>query len=240
MTRSKNPQGWHSDDSGYDIAESPEIINKMLATLQQKRMFLVLVHKGYQSGSTILVDHSDRHLMIDKPVDWPGTETIVRVVFKDSAKLWNHFTVKVLGVKNDLIYTTLPGKLSRLQRRAHFRVEAPRASRTAFIYDGNPLTEVEVMDISAGGMQVCSRERLPLTGDKDSISKITISLPGTADSKETTLEIRKGEVVRALRDEDKKIYCYGITFDHSQNEEELLLRYVRQRELELLRSGITL
>ncbi len=240
MSTATIQSGWQSDESGYDITSSPEIIQQTLTMLKSKRMFLILLHKGYQSGSTVLVNRTDRHLLIDKPVDWPGKETVIRVVFRDPAKLWNHFTVKVVGVKEDLLYTTLPLKLFRLQRRAHFRVETPRDSRVSFLHKGIPCAELEVFDISAGGMQACSPHRLPLTGERDPITNITIDLPASMDVGDTTLSIRKGEVVRIAHNEEKNYYCYGITFSYTQNEEELLLRYVRQRELELLRSGLSI
>jgi len=238
MTLPPIQTGWLADASGYDITKSPQIIQQTLNRLKTKRVFLVVLHKGYQSGGTVLIDHTASHLLIDKPVDWPGKENTIRVVFKDAAKLWNHFTVKVMDVKDDLLHTTLPTKLSRLQRRAHFRVEVPRDSRAAFLHKDIPCTDLEVLDISAGGMQACSKERLPLSGDRDTITNITISLPSTTDIDETYLTIRRGVVVRISRNEDYGRYCYGVTFAYTQNEEELLLKYVRQRELELLRSGM--
>ncbi|MDH3359316.1 MAG: PilZ domain-containing protein [Desulfobulbaceae bacterium] len=238
MTTLKIQQGWHPEKSGYDVTTSPEMIAQTLATLKLKRMFLVLIHKRYQSTGTILVDYSKNYLQIDKPVDWPGTETVIRVVFKDAAKLWNHFTVKVLGVKDDLLHTSRPSKLYRLQRRAHFRVETPRDSTASFSYQGTTYSDLELIDISAGGMQACSKKQLPLSGDNITVNNITLYVPPTTDIAETNLEILKGEVVRIHRNEEQHSSCYGITFEYSQNEEELLLKYVRQRELEMLRSGL--
>ena len=240
MPTPNTTKGWQAEESGYDVTKSPEIIAKTLTMLKKKRLFLVITHKGYQSGSTILVDHNERHLQLDKPVDWPATETLIRVIFKDASKLWNHFTVKVLGVKDDLLYTSRPGKISRLQRRGHFRVETPRDSIASFTYQNNTFSNLEVIDISAGGMQACTKNYLPLTGEGNAISKISISLPATTNTAETTITIQKGTVVRLLRNEERHTSCYGITFDYSQNEEELLLKYVRQRELEMLRSGLVL
>jgi len=240
MPTPNTQKGWQPEESGYDVTNSAEIIAQTLTMLKNKRLFLILIHKGYQSGSTILVDHDARHLQIDKPVDWPDTETVIRVVFKDAAKLWNHFTVKVLGVKDDLLYTSRPTKLSRLQRRSHFRVETPRDSTVSFTYHDSTFAGLELLDISAGGMQACTKSRLPVTGDGDAIQNIAIYLPPTANIPETNLSILKGTVVRALRNEQQHSHCYGITFEYSQNEEELLLRYVRQRELEVLRSGLAL
>jgi len=233
-------KGWQTEASGYDVTQSPKIISQMLTMLKSKRIFVVIIHKGYQSGSTILVDLNERGLQIDKPLDWPGTETMIRVVFKDAAKLWNHFTVKVLGVKDDLLYTTRPIKLSRLQRRSHFRVETPRGSTVSITYHNTTFSALDLLDISAGGMQTCSHVRLPVSGDGDMINNISIQLQPTANTGATFLSIKKGLVVRALRNEEQHTFCYGITFDCSQNEEELLLKYVRQRELEMLRSGLVL
>lgn len=239
MTIPNTPKGWQTDESGYDITKSPEIISQTLSMLKNKRMFVVIVHKGYQSGSTILVDYDHKHLMIDKPVDWPGTENIIRIVFKDGGKLWNHFTVKVKGVKNDLLYTTTPTKISRLQRRSHFRVETPRGSTVSFTHKDESYDNLELIDISAGGIQACSKEHLPLTGEYDNISNVSLYIPPTANIDETYLSIQTGKIVRITRNEQQHSYCYGVTFEYIQNEEELLLKYVRQRELELLRYGFT-
>ncbi len=239
MPKPISQTGWQAEDTGYDVTNSPEIISNILSTLKSNRLFIVIIHKGYQSGSTILVEQTQRHLQIDKPVDWPATENTIRVVFKDAAKLWNHFTVKVLGVKDDLLYTSRPTKISRLQRRNHFRVDVPRNSTTSFSFHDNMVSNLELLDISAGGMQACSKNRLPLTGEGDTIKNISIYLPPTVNIAETTLSIKIGTVVRALRNEATKTFCYGVTFEYSQNEEELLLKYVRQRELEMLRSGLT-
>ena len=240
MSPPNSHKGWQPEESGYDVTKSVKIIDSILTVLQKKRSFIVVIHKGYQSAGTILVDHSQKHLRIDKPVDWPGTETVIRVVFKDAAKLWNHFTVKVLGVKDDLLYTSRPSKLFRLQRRAHFRVATPRDSTVSFTYKGTTFANLELADISAGGIQALSKKKLPLPGNKDAISNINLYLPATVDIPETTLDIQTGTVVRANRDEETHCSSYGITFEYIQNEEELLLRYVRQRELELLRSGLTM
>lgn len=233
-------KGWQPEESGYDVTNSPEIISQTLTMLQQKRMFLILLHKGYQSGGTILIDHNGQQLQIDKPMDWPGSEKTIRVAFKDAAKLWNHFTVKVLGVKDDILLTSRPTKLYRLQRRAHFRVSAPDNSTASFSHKNDRFYDLQLIDISAGGMQACSKKRLPITGKGDQATNIILYLPPTPDIAETTLEILEGQVVRVLRSEELRAYSYGVIFKCSQFEEELLLKYVRQRELEILRSGIAM
>ena len=239
MTIPNTKKGWQAEESGYDVTKSPEIISQTLSMLKNKRMFVVLIYKGYQSGSTILVDYDQNKLMIDKPVDWPNTEKIFRIVFKDTGKLWNHFTVKVKGVKDDLLITTRPTKISRLQRRSHFRVETPRGSTVSFKYKETSYDELELIDISAGGIQACSKERLPIPGENETINNVQLYIPPTANIDETYLLIQTGQIVRITRNENQHAHCYGITFEYLQNEEELLLKYVRQRELELLRYGFT-
>ncbi|MDA8164899.1 MAG: PilZ domain-containing protein [Desulfobacteraceae bacterium] len=223
------------------MTESPQIIEATLSWLKAKNVFLTLLHQGYQSGSTVLVAYDSRQIEIDKPADWPHTETRIRILFKDGGKLWNYFPVEVSGASADSLFIGTPTALYRLQRRSHFRVETPQGSKASFVHKGTPFTAISIQDISAGGMQLRSRSRLPLASD-DIIAAIAISIPGGTslinpkERGDLTIPVHQGRIARVGETENG--HCYGVDFKYGQSEEELLLRYVRQRELELLRKGL--
>ncbi|MFA6498628.1 MAG: hypothetical protein WCV64_04770, partial [Desulfurivibrionaceae bacterium] len=58
---------------GTQSTESPELIRVALDRLREKRELFSLVHKGYQSPKTVIVNYDDRMLEIYKPIDWPAT-----------------------------------------------------------------------------------------------------------------------------------------------------------------------
>lgn len=238
----KTSDFWQLLDDGREMTRSPQAIAEMLSWLEAKRTFLTLLHKGYQSGNTVLLAYDRQELEIGKPADWPHTETHIRVLFKDAGKIWNYFAAEVRSATADSLFTRTPHTLYRLQRRSHFRVETPRGSQASFVHRGTAFTNIGIQDISAGGMQLRSPARLPLPCE-DTIANISIFIPaggGLINMKKAgdlVIPIRRGRIARAS--EAENAFCYGIDFQYSQkNEEELLLRYVRQRELELLRKGL--
>jgi c-di-GMP-binding flagellar brake protein YcgR len=231
---------WKLQKDGREITHSPEIIAHTLTWLKRKQL-LTLFHRGYQSGSTILIDYTPSELEIDKPADWPARETRIWVLFKDAARIWNYFATEVQPSGNSLL-GRIPRSICRLQRRAHFRVEAPRGSQASFRHQGAAYSLLQIKDLSASGMQLHSKTRLTLAC-KDVITDISISIPeGSAlfqpeELGELIISIRKGRIVRAEMEEN--MFCYGIDFECARNEEKVLLRYVRQRELVLLRKGLS-
>jgi c-di-GMP-binding flagellar brake protein YcgR len=237
----KTSNFWQPLEDGREMTTSRQIITNSLSWLKSKRILLTLLHGGYQSGGTIVIGYDHQQLEIDLPADWPNTSPQVRVLFKDRGKIWNYFTAPVKGVTSDSLLLQIPQTIYRLQRRAHFRVEAPRGSEASFIHKGTTHVKLSIQDISAGGMQVCSKTSLPLLPE-DKLTAISLFFPGgnillkRDDDPDLVLQIRHGGLARATGQEST--FCYGIRFVCSQNEEKLLLNYVRQLELALLRKGL--
>ncbi len=231
---------WVADESGYEKTNSSWVIRQALDRLKKDRVFLTLFHKGYQSGNTILVNYSD-HLQIDKPVDWPGVQVRIRVIFRDGARLWNHFSVQVLSVTNDTIVTEFPKELFQLQRRLHYRVDVPRGSQVLYTHKGKRCQGLYFQDISIGGILICMK--VPLLEHGDTVSAIEMAIPGgqvldeSGAQMQQIITIGRGEVVRAFRNR-QNMTCFGIEFRPTAQEEKSLFEYVRYRELELLRKGI--
>lgn len=239
---------WVAGKNGYEKNCSADVIHNALTITKNKRRFVVLLHTGYQSGSTVLVEIGKDFLTIDKPVDWPGLKK-VRVVFKDEAQVWNYFAVKVLSAQEDTVKTEFPTELFRLQRRAHFRINLPNGSVAAFIKNGQEFKNMTVGNLSIGGMMFCLSATEPPGDlqDRDEISGIVIKIP--KDDKKMAaqmtenelfdfLAVSRGMIVRSFIDNDTVKYCLGVQFDLRPGEEERMQQYVRQRELESLRKGI--
>lgn len=230
---------WFTLENGAQATESRELIKMALDRMRSKRELVTMVHKGYQSPKTVIVNYDDEMLEIDKPVDWPGTHEILHLLFKDETLVWNQVRVRVLRTEESSIFTEFPSRLIRLQRRSNYRVGVPSGSTASFMYNNEMLQGFQVVDISANGVLICSERHHSLdVGGK--VVDLTLFFPGasTGLTAGTYISIRMAKVMRTARDDNKK-YCYGIFFDLSQNEEELLLQYVRQRERELLRKGVS-
>ena len=237
--------GWATEEGGYEVTGSPQLIRNALARLKKKHVFIVLLHKGYQSGNTIVVNFNEQFLLIDKPMDWTTSHSRFRVVFKDEANVWNHFTVPVVGASKDTLKTKIPTELFRLQRRAHFRIEVPSGCRAQFTRKERVFRGAEVVNISAGGLMVCLKRREPIIGKASdaSLQDLQIIIPGSGgvggeEDNSILISVAKSEVKRESVDRDKGQLCLGIEFYPNAQEEHELFKYVRQRELIMLRKGI--
>lgn len=248
MGNDAHPPGvWTTVENGYEKTASRTIIEQVLSIVMQKHRMIVLLSKGYQSGATIFVSIGPQNLVIDRPMDWAGLKR-VRVVFKDDAKVWNHFTVKVTGEGKDTVKTEFPTELFRLQRRAHFRIDAPTGSKASFMLDGELVKDITVGNISIGGMMIFyAKGEAPETiKDQDVVIHIEVELaPFVADDGEVSgerevlrLEIAQGVCVRSFLDSNGQQYCLGVMFKPRPQEEVKLMQQIRQLELEELRKGI--
>lgn len=241
--RSRIEENWVQGEGGYEVTRARKILLLALENLKKERGSITLVQKGYQSGNTMLVDFDDNRLLIDKPRDWPGGITRVRAIFRDNAKLWNHFVANIFQTDKDTLYARFPEEMYLLQRRAHYRVDAPRGSQVTFTYEGQKMKGFFVQDVSSGGMLIFTsmRRNIVLYRNK-TIRDIVLNLAIHDSSSQGTgpllqLQIPEGEVVRGFRNEQLKLIYSGIKFSCTSLEEETLLKYVRQRELALLRKG---
>ncbi len=230
---------WITLENGTQSTESHELILIFLDRLREKRELVSLVHKGYQSPKTVIVNYDDRMLEIDKPIDWPGTQEAIHILFKDETQVWNKVRVQVVRTTESSIFTEFPSTLYRLQRRANYRVGVPNGSTVMFMHKNEMRQGFQVLDVSANGIFVCTDRFAPLEPG-DILLDLAVFFPGagTGLSAGTYMNISKGRVMRATRGDNKK-YCYGIFFDLTKGEEEGLLQYVRSRERDLLRKGIS-
>jgi len=231
---------WTTASNGYEKTGSPELIERTIRSIMEKHRFVVLMHKGYQSGNVVIVDIGPGGVVIDKPVDWPGVSRKIRVLFRDEANVWNYFTVTVRAETKDTVKTDFPTELFRLQRRAHFRVPVPAGTTAAFSMGGRRHEGLAVGNLSVGGMLACVPAADKPAGVKEQarIENIVLAIPGDDKEGGRELAVRRGLIVRAFTDEEREQVCFGVRFSPAPREEELLLQYVRNSELEALRKGV--
>ncbi|MEA2085289.1 MAG: hypothetical protein U9O82_13835 [Thermodesulfobacteriota bacterium] len=236
--------GWVTLDSGYETTQSEKIIKQSVANLKKHRILITLLHKSYRSGNTVLLSFNDQFLLFDKPPNWSGAHSQVKVVYRDKAKLLNYFPVKVVSTDDDTIKTLCPTEIFQLQRRNLFRVTVPRGTLANFKHKSWTFEKLALLDVSAGGMLIETRQRqgLPVNGI---INNISITIPAdksespTGPEKRSKLTIREGRIICSFFDKRLNRHCYAIQFFPTSVEEETLMKFVRGRELGLLRKGLT-
>jgi hypothetical protein len=234
--------GWVAHHAGYDYTRSGHIISNTLNWLQEKRIFVSLLHKGYQSGATIIIEANHEKVVVDKPKDWPATHTSFWVIFRNAAKLWNHFNVELLSSSASSLVVKLPEELFILQRRQHYRINLPAGSMATFLYNQKKC-KLNMQDLSAGGMLLCSKNPKDLPQQHHTIRNIIITLPSDdaaagAENGILRFKIKEGEIIRAFANSKLRLFYLGVQFSPSRPEEERIMKYIRQRELAQLRKGI--
>ncbi|MBI5558251.1 MAG: hypothetical protein HY885_11500 [Deltaproteobacteria bacterium] len=234
--------GWVEHHAGYEYTKSELIIRQTLTWLLEKRVFVTIFHKGYQSGGTVVIELSDESLVIDKPRDWPETHATFRVIFRNAAKLWSHFRGELLSASSSSLYVKFPEELFLLQRRQHYRLNLPEGSGVTFLYNQKKC-KLNMRDLSTGGMLLSSRDPQELPQERQTIHNISIAIPSEdtmagAENGILRFKIKEGEVVRAFANAKLRLFFAGVRFYPSRQEEDRIMKYIRQRELTLLRKGI--
>lgn len=240
MKKKLSLPGWQEIGADYESSESREHIDLAVAQLVARHLPVFLVGKGYQSGPTILIGTNDQVLFIDKPRDWQSCQKI-RIIFKDEAKLSNHFNVRILSESEDTLQSSLPGEIFRLQRRSRYRVDVPHGCHVSFRNNDNLHTGLTVKNVSAMGMLFLSKK--PVALPRRAIQDIALSIPekenGNLLGGWQQKTVSQGEVVRTFHDRQLGLVYYGVAFKIKRKEEDELTRYIRQRERELLLKGLS-
>jgi c-di-GMP-binding flagellar brake protein YcgR len=210
-----------------------------LSRLRDEHVPLTILSKGYQSGMTVLIKFGSQALMLDKPRDWPAALSLIRVAFKDAAKLWTHFSVKVIAVQNDTLVTSFPEALFVLQRRDNFRVEVPPGSTVVFLHANEEITDAQIVNISIGGLLVALSKKCTIPQGA-TLKRVRCFFPGesgTPAGEPLLLEVNAADVVRIAPSDQPDRYCIGLCFRPNVRQEDEIQRYVRKRELDMLRKG---
>lgn len=234
--------GWVEHQAGYEHTRSERIIRHMMNWLQKNRLFVTVLHKGYQSGGTLVINADDKTITLDKPRDWPGSHTAVRVVFRNQTKLWCHFSGEITVATVDTLQLKFPEELFMLQRRQHYRINVPAGSSVTFLYNQKKC-KLNVADLSAGGMLLQSKDITGLPQPRHTIKNISLTIPSDdkvagAENGLLRFQVKEAEVARLFRNETSRTFCLGVIFSLTPAEEERIMKYIRQRELALLRKGV--
>jgi c-di-GMP-binding flagellar brake protein YcgR len=232
----KSAAGWELKDAGYELTTSITIIQSLLGTLKKERNFITLSHKGYQSFGTILENVTSTECVVDKPKDWAGTPAKIRISFKNSSKVSHHFYSQVTSATRNNLHLTLPKKMYRLQRRSHYRVDLPEGSIATFMYNGKKC-KFNIKDVSLSGMLIYSKIDEKISKHIKQIDSIAV-LPSLAEGNDFSLKIKKGEFVRTTYNKRHNIFFYGVHYMPTSREEEAIMKFIRKRELQILRKGV--
>jgi len=231
----KKVVAWTVTEDGALVTSSLTLIKQSLATLKEHRELVNITHKGYLSPKTVLVGYDDEKLQLDKPRDWPGSYEVVDILFK-AGQLFHNFTVKIIAVTADSLYTTFPTKLVQLQRRADFRVAAPSGSQATFLHQDKRHEGFAIIDISASGALIASAEKEAISPG-DTIHKMALSFAEEGTLPPKYISVPEAKVMRVFRNDERQ-HCYGVHFKLGLRDEGNLLKYVRQLELAQVRKGM--
>jgi c-di-GMP-binding flagellar brake protein YcgR len=131
-------------------------------------------------------------------------------------------TLAVAGDKGELLTVTVHGDAERVQRRAFVRVPAVVPVRIVSLEKGVSAGETVTINVSGSGILVKDKWRLPLGIDV----RLELDIePGREPIRAL------GRVVRYSSDEEKGIRIE----DMARNDEDRLIRFIRERERAELR-----
>lgn len=224
----------------YEEINSRQHILRVLTDIKKQHGFIILQHRGYQSGSTTLVEPRADFLLIDRPLDWPGISKKIRVLYRDNTNVWCYFNTILLGSSQDTLKTSFPTELFRMQRRAHFRVLMSYRCKVSFKNSDVDFLEARINDLSVGGMSICllGLDNVDLLKPGGRVADINICItPEDKVEQGEELEVKEGGIVRFFDTEDGR-RCMGVEFHAQGREGNRLMQFVRSRELAALRKGV--
>lgn len=119
------------------------------------------------------------------------------------------------------------GKPKKVQRRDYCRLKVSFNAGISLLAENPPSTRtVKVMDISAGGLRMASKEKLP----ESARLNLSFSLP---EQFSETIECQ-GTVVWSSDDEASNTCCYGVRFDEiSESHADIIYKYIFRKQVEI-------
>ncbi|MBL8481559.1 MAG: flagellar brake protein [Rhodocyclaceae bacterium] len=157
-----------ADDYGrFFLSNRNEVLFYLRAMMQKRAMLSLFMGRGSNSFLTSLLDIDEAHatLMFDAPRDMQLAERastqrpLVFVTSLDKVKV--QFQVDTLALSSfqghPALRTPMPARMLRLQRREYYRLVLPATHPlkcTIPLQDGKSTVEMQVLDISAGGVAI--------------------------------------------------------------------------------------
>ncbi len=236
-------QGWVVKEGGYEETSSPELIGRILTQIVHTRRLLTIIQEGYQSEGTFLEGFSRDRLCVGRPRDFPGNKIKTVVVFRDQYGIRHHFHCRVLSSTAETVYFQFPGKMFRLQRREHYRVDLPPGSTATFLHQEHSC-RFHVQDVSTGGMLLLGKSFQGISKTGNILEEIVLTVPSSESEEQEegniggTFEIGKGMVMRRTYHQELSLCYLGIRFSGDEHTKKELMTYIRKREIEILRRGV--
>jgi hypothetical protein len=225
---------WQPSAAGSEKIDAVSIIRTFLGYLQQEGIILSLSYKNHDLGHTVLEEHHHNHLQFTSPRPLPAKPLEIRLFFKYKDKLLHFFDTRLISVAGLQLKTTIPVEIFRIQRRSHYRVDVPLGSSVSFS-NAEQNFAVAVRNVSASGMLLCTKTCHHFQ-EGAVLSDISFDLLLLGCRNPFHLQIREGQIVRSTPENGRR--CYGASLRLSQQEENTLWSYIRQRELEILKNGL--
>lgn len=190
-----------------------------LTGMDFERLTIVLEIDLGEEGPLFLIDAPAglREALRDEA---PGK---IRFEFTGPDNLQYLFNTSGGQVLHDRIWIRLPESIERIQRRRHFRLEAPLGTRLYVSLDGRR-QEMNVINVSQGGLLVAplkgtSRSEIIRTGDY--LRRIALVFPSEEDHPSLTIE----EALVRRREQDTLTGepRYGLQFTRLEKKTEKVL-----------------
>ncbi|MEJ2034284.1 MAG: hypothetical protein P8Y63_14870 [Deltaproteobacteria bacterium] len=223
-------------EPGCETIEAGQVIRGLVSYLREHRIQIALTDRNDYLGNTVLIDFDSDRLRLDRPPHLSARPASVRANFVHKDRLHHFFTVPVAELKDDVLEVSLPDQIFRIQRRSHYRVDVPMGSSVSFAHKDRVFENFAVRNVSAGGLLLCVQsERRLLKGAKLADLDLALLLFNSAET--FSFKVRQAEIVR-IADEESDHHCYGASLQLTPREEDILCKYVRRRECELLAKGM--
>jgi len=190
-------------------------------------------------------DKQTPELLVDSPRGFEHASAALapwKIIFTFRGTDQLEYTFETRGgrIEGKDLVLPFPEVVERLQRRRHFRVDAPPGTRLTFTRKAQPHS-MEVINVSLGGaLGVIIRGNKTTDGSpgfrmNQRLSRITLTCPNS-DQAPDTITIPKAVVRRVERDQASQRHRYGIEFDGTTPDQlRKLTEFIYRIQRELLR-----
>ncbi len=232
---SKRGWAWNKD---VQYTNCKELIYNELKHLIEEATWIEIRTPGYRSPPTILIEVAKDHVKVDRPVDWKGAEEVV-LTYRRKGEPWNFIKARILKEEDKVLFLEFPTTWAILERREYFRIQCPSGSIAKCIPAKGPMVKGAVKDVSLEG--ICL-EIAPQKGDRipkahETFDIIALSLRLRESKEPFCLDVEKGGEIRRVQQPgrySKYIFRLGIRLFTDERERDIISKYIRKREIELL------
>ncbi|MBU0482640.1 MAG: PilZ domain-containing protein [Proteobacteria bacterium] len=212
-----NRSPWDIEEKRFTLINSTFQIRNTLEFVKKKHRLLTLCGEGLETPlKSVILKLSHQTLQIDKPIDWPGSPERFKIFFRDQNDTWNFMVSDLCEKEIYQLSLFIPGHLHKLTSRWHKRVETPYEARARFRYNNQSFADLQILNLSASGMLVCSGSETDQAEINSTVNNITIDIDDPKQPSSTIID--QGIVVRSYQHDDSGRVCHGITFIHKDQD----------------------